>query len=1362
MVLSLDLFRADKGGNPDILRNNEKKRFKNPEIIDRIVDLDEQWRKELPGDDPMLPSEVAENVIELTEEQINVLTTHIDETIKSQQKLSVVLEKTRNDLVYEVGNILHPEVPISDDEMVDGFNGERGTAISGNRCYFLKGPLVFLEQAIINLSLRMLHERKYVPLYTPFFMRKEVMQEVAQLSQFDEELYKVTGKREAAGDDSTDAEEERIIVEVGSHGRDTRGIFRVHQFEKVEQFCITSPHDNASWVMFDEMISTAESFFKVLGIPYRVVSIVSGELNNAAAMKYDLEGWYPGSKAFRELVSCSNCTDYQSRRLGIRFGQTKKMGREVEYVHMLNATMCATTRVICAILENYQTDDGIVVPEALREFMPHDLKEKIPFVHAAPIDQQRGDVADLAAKLSLEGKRECENSANSSVEVAPHTRASGKAELPPNNAKSARTEAPATTNGNCALAAAPPPVGAPENVVRRVLTTRLLAVCEGNVIVCCIATWLKRVVVKQGLLQSQYFRKPHYNYALILTPTRELALQIRQHFLDIGSEFGLKVLCLVGGQHVEDQHKALKNELCLRRIHYFVLDEADRMLGGNFDSQLENILSKLPEKRKTYLFSATMTGNLEKVQAACLRMPVRLETAKKYSTVDNLDHAFVFLPDQRKDAYVVKLLADLDGSTSCESRTIIFVSTARESVRLGEMLRHIIDKRGVALQKFKLGDASVIVATDLASRGLDIPEVQLVINYDIPSHPASWSEAAKAYIHRVGRTARAGHPGRAVSLVTPYSVTRLKIIEATLGSQIAQLAWIDPCKTDPQLLSKIDDANAHAKSIIRASDKRQKQMEASRSKKRKLAFTSASGPGEPLSDESKDDLFARYIRHALGRDHHPSKESKKHGSLDDVGGGLTNLTSPSGYPRDSREDGAENQVVNRASSMGNLIERLPHSSPVRLPPLSLRFQEELAAKLNAGPVFPSSGGAHRFGAPTTATTEHTSIASGDTTPGSLSPGSPSNVGPRIRENSGGPIQDSYTEGAKLRIRLNRQRKHRARTSQLDTSDSAGSIAATSALNCIVEEEGGSSFTCVTPPVTSPKPKISILSCSDFESKVESVSSKTRSPSSIDSDVSSQDLDVQLKPPSQQSPSSFTAENICLDDDEQEVFEEMKEVSPSKPLRQSEALHRETSHRNSSSRGGEVKGQEYAWVSASGETPCNRALKDDEWLKQLSHKMPKRPMSMATEYLTSSTAIPIRPSFVAQKMTPSPSRLVEVEDNSRMETRLSPSLGVNPPTHSELQKPEIAPLAEPEPFLAVRLRTPIRVDATAPSDKSRVKFSSALIDHDTNRKSRVFAYRSVLHFACWMLIFRERGRCGPLISTLFCHHRLVLSPFPSFE
>ncbi len=168
------------------------------------------------------------------------------------------------------------------------------------------------------------------------------------------------------------------------------------------RFCITEPGNNKSWEMLEEMIGNAEAFNQLLGIPYRVVTICSGALNNAAAKKYDLEAWFPGSAAFRELVSCSNCLDYQSRRLRIRYGQTKKMNQEVEYVHMLNATMCATTRTICAILENYQTEDGVLVPEALKPFMPSRFRDKIPFTKPRPV------VAEVAAKADKKEKKTAE------------------------------------------------------------------------------------------------------------------------------------------------------------------------------------------------------------------------------------------------------------------------------------------------------------------------------------------------------------------------------------------------------------------------------------------------------------------------------------------------------------------------------------------------------------------------------------------------------------------------------------------------------------------------------------------------------------------------------------------------------------------------------------------------------------------------------------------------------------------------------------------------------------------------------------------------------------------------------------------
>lgn len=251
---------------------------------------------------------------------------------------------------------------------------------------------------------------------TPFFVRKEVMQEVAQLSQFDDELYKVTGKSDSGEDDdkyliATSEQpiaayhreewlpKEKLPIrysglsycfrqEVGSHGRDTRGIFRVHQFQKVEQFVLTSPHDDESWEELERMISNAEDFCKLLGLSYQVVNIVSGELNNAASKKLDLEAWFPASQAYRELVSCSNCLDYQSRRLRVRYGATKAMNQQVDYVHMLNGTMCATTRVICCILETHQEEDGVIVPEALRKYMSEEYKEKIPFIQTAPIDEE--------------------------------------------------------------------------------------------------------------------------------------------------------------------------------------------------------------------------------------------------------------------------------------------------------------------------------------------------------------------------------------------------------------------------------------------------------------------------------------------------------------------------------------------------------------------------------------------------------------------------------------------------------------------------------------------------------------------------------------------------------------------------------------------------------------------------------------------------------------------------------------------------------------------------------------------------------------------------------------------------------------
>ena len=320
------------------------------------------------------------------------------------EKQSVLRKK-----LIAIGNLVHDSVIVSNDEannkierfwpeehiegtqdatkfhhfevlqMIDGFDTERGQNIAGHRGYFLKNYGVLLNQALINYGLAFTRKRKYNLLQTPFFMRKEIMAETAQLEQFDEELYKVV-----AGDGNDKyliATSEQPISafhrgewlepkdlpiryagsstcfrkEAGAHGKDTLGIFRVHQFEKIEQFVFSKPEE--SWEMFAEMVSTAEEFYQSLKIPYRVVNIVSGALNNAAAKKFDVEAWFPGFGAYRELVSASNCLDYQARRLEIRYGQKKMGDKDKKYVHCLNATLCATERALCCVLENYQEAD---------------------------------------------------------------------------------------------------------------------------------------------------------------------------------------------------------------------------------------------------------------------------------------------------------------------------------------------------------------------------------------------------------------------------------------------------------------------------------------------------------------------------------------------------------------------------------------------------------------------------------------------------------------------------------------------------------------------------------------------------------------------------------------------------------------------------------------------------------------------------------------------------------------------------------------------------------------------------------------------------------------------------------------------
>ncbi|MFX0102962.1 MAG: serine--tRNA ligase, partial [Candidatus Hodarchaeota archaeon] len=236
-------------------------------------------------------------------------------------------------------------------------------------------------------------KKGFQPMWTPFFINYDTIKAAAELADFEEQLYKIqdedlfliaTSEQTLAALHKGDVIDKDLLPlkycgisscfrrEAGAHGRDTTGIFRIHQFEKIEQFIYASPEQ--SWDLHEEMINNSKEIYQMLGLPYRVVNIASGEMNDNAAKKYDLEAWFPGSKMYRELVSCSNCTDYQARKLNIRYG---KRGGEKAVVHTLNSTAIATERTICCILENYQQEDGTVkVPEPLQKYMGKDTIKK--------------------------------------------------------------------------------------------------------------------------------------------------------------------------------------------------------------------------------------------------------------------------------------------------------------------------------------------------------------------------------------------------------------------------------------------------------------------------------------------------------------------------------------------------------------------------------------------------------------------------------------------------------------------------------------------------------------------------------------------------------------------------------------------------------------------------------------------------------------------------------------------------------------------------------------------------------------------------------------------------------------------------
>jgi ATP-dependent RNA helicase DDX47/RRP3 len=331
------------------------------------------------------------------------------------------------------------------------------------------------------------------------------------------------------------------------------------------------------------------------------------------------------------------------------------------------------------------------------------------------------------------------------------------------------------------------------------------------------------------ILQS-LLDKPQPLFGLVLAPTRELAYQISAAFVALGSLISVRCAVIVGGMDMVTQAIALGKKphivvatpgrlldhlentkgFSLRSLKYLVMDEADRLLDLDFGPILDKILKVIPRERHTYLFSATMSSKIESLQRASLRDPVRVSiSSSKYQTVSTLLQNYLFIPHMHKDTYLVYLVNEFSGRSA-----IIFTRTVNDTQRIAILLRALgfgaiplhgqlsQSSRLGALNKFKAGSRDILVATDVAARGLDIPSVDVVLNYDVPAD-------SKTYIHRVGRTARAGKSGHAISIVTQYDVEIWLRIEAALGKKLQQH---DTEKDEVMVFkSRVEEAQRNAK-----------------------------------------------------------------------------------------------------------------------------------------------------------------------------------------------------------------------------------------------------------------------------------------------------------------------------------------------------------------------------------------------------------------------------------------------------------------------------------------------------------------------------------------------------------------------
>jgi seryl-tRNA synthetase len=307
------------------------------------------------------------------------------------KSVPVGVDESANKEIRKWGNIPNFNFKINDhidiSENLDLVDLERAAKVAGARFYYLKNDLVRLNQSLIHYALDFLAKKEYSLIQPPYMINRESMEGAIIADDFEDVIYKVeeedlymigTSEHAMAAMHSKEIIEGKDLPiryagvspcfrkEAGAHGRDQKGIFRVHQFDKVEQFVFSRPED--SWDEHEKMLAVTEEFYQKLEIPHKVMLLSTGDMGKVSAKTYDIEAWMAGQNAYREIVSCSNCLDYQARRLKIRFRD--KTNEDTQYLHTLNSTLVATTRVLVTIMENFQTKDGhIRIPQILQSYM---------------------------------------------------------------------------------------------------------------------------------------------------------------------------------------------------------------------------------------------------------------------------------------------------------------------------------------------------------------------------------------------------------------------------------------------------------------------------------------------------------------------------------------------------------------------------------------------------------------------------------------------------------------------------------------------------------------------------------------------------------------------------------------------------------------------------------------------------------------------------------------------------------------------------------------------------------------------------------------------------------------------------------